>query len=149
MLPGGTREQEDRNLDLQVLKRSQLTAVGFIRVVLTVLVSVAPPHAVDALAVGTLELAAAARLLVPGLGPAGLRPLVGAVGAVGISVAAQRGQHALRVVALEGAAAACGRRAGGLVRAVQAVVVPIADVRPNDALAVGAAELGVFALFGR
>lgn len=117
---------------------------------MTVVASVAPPLAVDALAAGTLELVAAARVGLLGLSPAGLRPLVGAVGAVLVSVAAPRGQHAHRVVALEGAAAA-GRtlRAGGLVRAVQTVVVLVADIRPGDALAVGAAELGVSALFGR
>lgn len=136
-------------MDLKALKRSQLTAVGFIRAVPTVLVSVAPPHAADALAVGTLEVVAAARAFPLALRPAGRRPLVGAVGAVGVPVAAEDGQHARRVVALEGAAAAGGRRAGGLVRAVQAVVVPVAEVGGDDALAVGAAELSVFALLDR
>lgn len=90
-----------------------------------------------------------ARPFILGLGPARLRPLVGAVGAVGISVAAQRGLHARRVVAPEGAAAAGGRRAGGFVRTVQTVVVPVAEIRANDALAICAAELSVFALFDR
>lgn len=117
--------------------------------ILAVRASVTPPAAVDALPVGTLELMAAAatgRLLQMPL--AILWPLVGAVGAVAVAVAAPLGWNAHRVVALEGAAAAGGPGAGGLIRAVRTVLVLVADKGGGDTLAVGALELAILAFFG-
>lgn len=76
------------------------------------------------------------------------RPLVGAVGTVAVAVAAPLGRDAHGVVALEGVAAAGGRGAGRLVRAVRAVAILVADEGGGDALAVGTLELVVLAFFG-
>lgn len=97
-------------------KKRRLTAVDFVRAVLAVRAPVAPPAAVDAIPIGTLELVAPAadrRLVL--VSAAILRPLVGPVGAVPVAVAAPHGRNAQRVVALEGAAAAGGFGAVGLV----------------------------------
>lgn len=111
--------------------------------------SITPPAAVDAPPIRTLELMAAAvtgRLL--RMPVAILRPLVGAVGTVAVAIAAPLGWNAHGVVALEGAAAAGGFGAGGLIRAVRTVVILVADKGGGDTLAVGTLELVVLAFFG-
>lgn len=129
--------------------QGQLTAVDFVRVVLAVGASVAPPAAVDALSIRTHELpAAAAPGRLPPVPVANLRPLVGAVATVAVAVAAPLGRDAHGVVALEGVAAAGGSGAGRLVRAVRTVLVLVAHEGGGDALAVGAPELVVLAFFG-
>lgn len=116
-----------------------------------VIASVTPPGAVDTLSVFTLEVVdSAAHLGLYRQPPhAVLRPLVGAVGAVRVSVAAPLGRHAHRVVALEGTRAAGGFGAGGLVRVVRTVAVAVADEGGGHTLAVGALKLVRGALFGR
>lgn len=127
----------------------ELTAIDFVRVVPAVRASVAPPAAVDALPIRALELVAAAAtgqlLLAP---VAILWPLVGAVGAVAVAVAAPLGWNTHGVVALEGAAAAGGFGAGGLVRAVGTVVVLVADKGGGDTVAVGTLKLVLLAFPG-
>lgn len=105
-----------------------LTAVDLVRPIKTVRPAVALPGAVHALAAGAVELQRRAGRSGGGPRPRGavLRPLVRAVGAVGVAVARPQTRHALGVVALEGAGAAGGRRAGGLVAAVFAVVLLVA-----------------------
>lgn len=85
----------------------------------------------DALAAAAVELAGQAGV-VPVLGgrvaaPAVLRPLVGAIVAVGVAVAGPQLRDAGGAVALEAGGAAGGLGAGFLVRAVQAVSVGVAD----------------------
>lgn len=90
--------------------RRGLTAASLIGGILTVGAAIASPHAVDALPTVAAEvLRPAGGSLLPRLAPgAGLRPLVGAVGAVGVAIAGPQLRHAHGVVALEGAAAARG-----------------------------------------
>lgn len=112
-------ESKNRRLKLQ---ESQLTAVDFVRLVLTVHVSVTPPAAVDAPPICTLELvdhAASCRggCLV-GLSHTVLRPLVRPIVTIPVSIAAPQGRHTHRVVALEGTTVASGFGAGSLIGAV-------------------------------
>lgn len=102
------------NRDFKILK-SPLTAVDFIRPVMTVHASIAPPAAVDAFPIGTLKLMDAATVGVFTLCPADLRPFIGPISTICVSITAPLGQYAHRVVALEGAAAASGFGAGSLV----------------------------------
>lgn len=123
--------------------------MDFVRVILAVRASVTPPAAVDALPIRTLELMAAAatgRLLRMPI--AILWPLVGAVGTVAVAIAAPLGWNTHGVVALEGAAAAGGFGAGGLIGAVRTVVILVADKGGGDTLAVGTPKLVLLAFFG-
>lgn len=108
---------ESKNLRLK-LQESQLTAVDFVRVVLTVHVSVTPPEAVDALPICTLELVDHAASCLVGLSPTVLRPLVRPIVTIPFSIAAPQGRHTHRVVALEGTTVASGFWAGSLIGAV-------------------------------
>lgn len=73
--------------------------------------------------------------------PAVLRPLIGAILAVGVTVAGPQLRDAGGAVALEAGGAAGGLWAERLVGAVQAVPVRVADENLGNALAVMAAEL--------
>lgn len=132
------------------LQESQLTAVDFIRFVLTVQVSVTPPAALNTLPICTLELAgAAANNCLVGMSPAVLRPLIRPIGTILVSIAAPEGQHTHRIVALEGMPTASGFGAGGLIWAVRTVVVLVTNEGGGYTLAVGTFKLVGFALFGR
>lgn len=84
--------------------------------ILTVCSSIAPPAAVDALPICTLELVAAAtcgRLALTSI--AILRPLVRSIGAVVVAIAVPLDWNTHRVVALEGPTAAGGFGTGSLI----------------------------------
>lgn len=129
--------------------RGTLTTVRLIRLVFAVWVAVALPCQPHTLAVGAAELPGGAvgpsvqqvRRPVPAAAAA-LRPLVGAVRAVGVPVAAPHERHALRGVAAEVLRPA-GQRGGALelVAAVPAVIIAVAHVGGGQALPVGAHEL--------
>lgn len=117
--------------------------------ILTVRASIAPPTAVDALPISTLELVAAAtssRLVLTSI--AILRPLVGPIGAVVVAIAAPLDWNTCRVVALEAMTAAGGFGTGSLIRAVRTVIVHVADEVGRYTLAIGTLELVLVALFG-
>lgn len=128
------------------------TAVVLVGLVPAVGVAVAAPAGVHTLAAAAVELEGRAGAVVARgrrvPGPAALRPLVRAVLAVGVAVAGPELGDAGGAVALEAGGAARGRRAAGLVRAVQAVAVRVAHELARDALAVEAAELVLGARLG-
>lgn len=131
-----------------------LTAVRFVRFVLAVWVAVAFPRQPHTFTVGAPKLPGGA------VGPsveqvrrpvaaAALRPLVGAVGAVGVPVAAPHERHTLGGIAAEVVRPAGQRGAAlELVTAVAAVVIAVAHVGGGQALAVGAHELTTGTGFG-
>lgn len=124
-----------------------LTTVRLIRFVLAVRVAVTFPRQPHTFAVGTAKLPSGA------VGPsveqvrrpvaaAALRPLVGAVRAVGVSVAAPHERHTLWGVAAEVVRPAGQRGAAlELVAAVPTVVIAVAHVGGGQALPVGTHEL--------
>lgn len=73
-------------------------------------------------------------------------PLVGAIGAVDISVAGPQAWHANGVVTLEGRGAAGDGRARCLVAAIVAVCLVVAHEGGRHALTAPAAELGLWTL---
>lgn len=135
-------------------KTATLTTVRLIRFVLAVWVAVTFPRQPHAFTVGTPKLPSGA------VGPsveqvrrpvaaAALRPLVGTVGAVGVSVAAPHERHTLRAIAAEVVRPA-GQKGGALelVAAVPAVVIAVAHVGGGQALSVGAHKLTTGTGFG-
>lgn len=134
--------------------KEKLTAFRLIGLVFAVWVSITLPGQPHTLPVGTAKLLGGAvdppvEQVRRAVAAAALRPLVGTVGAVGVSVAAPHERHALRGVAAEVVGPAGQRgRALELVAAVAAVVVAVARVDGGQALAVGAHELPAGAGFG-
>lgn len=129
-----------------------VSTVSFIRLVQAVSFSIALPATMDALSAATAELQGGA--LMSGsrggsLCATVLGPLVGAVGAVGVTVAGPQARYTNSVVALEGPSVTGDRRAGGLVTAVVTICLVVTHEGGGHALAVPAVELIVCALFER
>lgn len=132
----------------------KLTAVRLIRLVFAVWISITLPGQPHTLPVGTAKLPGSA--VCPAVGQVrdavaatALWPLVGTVGAVGVSVAAPHERHTLRGVTAEVVGPA-GQRGGTLelIAAVATVVVTVTHVVSGQALAVGTHELTAGAGFG-
>ena len=130
-----------------------LTTSCFIRSIEAVGASVTLPAAVDALPAAAGELQV--RTLMSGnsnrclRSSAAQRPLIGAVGAVHVSVAGPQTRHADGVVALEGGRAAGDRRTGRFITAIVTISLIVTHEGRRYALTTPAAKLCVRAQLWR